>query len=136
MAYWLKMVGAADDPLENRWVEANPELLREVRSPWRPSGIRHDDKLVYYAAGEQCLFAIARATEDGEEAQEVDQAGQERWPWPLHAQVALAIPTLQQSPHWGVLGISSSSVQQKSYIEITANQYRKAWDAITAKTKI
>jgi hypothetical protein len=34
-----------------------------------------------------------------------------------------------------VLGINSSSVQQKSYIEIGADQYRKAWDAITAKTK-
>ena len=135
MAYWLKMVGAADDPLDNRWLEANPELLREVRSPWRPSGIKHNDRVVYYAAGEQCLFAIGRSTENGEDCQEVPKKGQERWPWVLHVQIGLAVPTLKQAPHWGVLGIQSSSVQQKSYIEITANQYRLAWEAITAKTK-
>ena len=135
MAYWLKMVGAADDPLDNRWIEANPELLREVRSPWRPSGIKHDDRLVYYAAGEQCLFAIGRSTQNGEDCQEVPQQGQERWPWLLHAQIGLAIPTLGQAPHWSVLGIKSSSVQQQSYIGISADQYRLAWEAITAKTK-
>jgi len=129
------MIGAADDPLDNRWIETNPELLREVRSPWRPSGIKHNDRLVYYAAGDRCLFAIARATENGEQCQEVHKKGEERWPWLLHVQVSLAIPTLKQAPHWRALGIASSSVQQKSYIEITADQYRLAWEAIIAKTK-
>lgn len=133
--YWLKMVGAADDPLDNRWIEANPELLREVRSPWRPSGIKKNDILVYYAAGEQRLFAIARSTEDGEGCQEVHKAGEERWPWLLHVQVGLAVPTLRQAPHWEVLGIKSTSVQQQSYIEIGTHHYRLAWEAITGKTK-
>ena len=88
MAYWLKMVGAADDPMDNRWIDAEPELLREVRSPWRPSGIKRNDMLVYYAAGQQCLFAIARSTEDGAECLEVHATGQDRWPWLLHVQVA------------------------------------------------
>ncbi len=136
MKCWLKMVGAADWPLDNEWIEQRPELLREVRSPWRPSGIKRDDKLVYYAAVHQRLFAIARAEEDGEEAQETSGPGEERWPWLLHARVQLAIPRIQQAPDWSALGISRSSIQQKSYIEISADQYRKAWNAITEKTRI
>jgi hypothetical protein len=135
-AYWLKMVGAADDPLDNRWIESNPDLLREVRSPWRPSGIERNDILVYYAAGAQCLFAIARSTNDGKDALEAPKAGEERWPWVLSVQVSLAIPTLQQSPGWEVLGISSSSIQQKSYIEIAPDQYRLAWEAIVNRTRL
>ena len=135
MAFWLKMIGAADDPLDDRWVESNPDLLRRVRSPWRPAGIKRGDKLVYYAATQQCVFAIARSKGDGEESEEIPEQGEERWPWVLEVQVGLAIPTLRQSPHWGVLGVASSSVRQQSYIEITAAQYRLAWEAITASTK-
>ena len=133
--YWLKMVGAADDPLDNRWIESNPELLREVRSPWRPVGIKQSDLLVYYAAVDQCLFALARATMDGESCVEVPKQGEERWPWLLPVQVRLAIPTLKQAPKWDVLGIKSSSVQQKSYIEISGNQYATAWEAIVQRSK-
>ena len=133
--YWLKMVSAGDDPLDNRWIETNPELLREVRSPWRPSGIKQSDVLVYYAAGDRCIFAIARATMDGEACTEEPKKGEERWPWLLPVQVRLAIPTLRQAPKWDVLGIASSSVQQKSYIEISRDQYRLAWEAIVAQSK-
>lgn len=134
-SYWLKMVGAARDPLANNWIETNPELLREVRSPWRPSGIKHNDILIYYAAGDQRLFAIARSTEDGDQVTEVPKKGEEDWPYLLHVQVHLAIPTLKQAPKWDVLGIPSSSVQQKSYIEITREHYRLAWEAIVERTK-
>jgi len=133
--YWLKMVGAASDRLANNWMEAYPELLREVRSPWRPTGIRSDDILVYYAAGDKRLFAIARATENGDEVLESPKAGQERWPYVLHVQVRLAIPTIAQSPDWDGLGIAGSAVQQKSYIEITPHQYLLAWESIVARTK-
>jgi hypothetical protein len=133
--YWLKMVGADDDRLDNNWLVTNPELLSEVRTHRRPSGIKRGDILVYYAAGDQCLFAIARVTCDGEDAQEVHKAGEERWPWVLPLQVRLAVPTLKQAPHWNALGIDSSSVQQQSYIELSAQEYRKAWDALTDKTR-
>ena len=134
-SYWLKMVGAARDPLANNWLETQPELLREVRSPWRPSGIKRNDILVYYAAGAQCLFAIARSTEDGDGVVEVPKKGEEDWPYLLHVQVRLAIPTLKQAPKWNVLGIPSASVQQQSYIEISREHYRLAWEAIVERTK-
>lgn len=133
--YWLKMVGAADDPLDNDWLATNPELLREVRTPRRPSGIKRGDVLVYYAAGAQKLFAIVRSTDDGEDAQEVPKAGEERWPWVLRVQARLVIPTVAQGPDWRALGIESSSIQQQSYIEISSEQYGKAWTAITERTR-
>lgn len=57
--YFLKMVGAADMPLEDRWVEQRPDLLYGVRTPRQPRAIKSGDLLVYYAAGAQKLIAIS-----------------------------------------------------------------------------
>jgi hypothetical protein len=133
--YWLKMADAADDPLDNRWIESNPELLREVRAPRRPSGIKQNDLFVYYAATRNCIFALGRAKMDGESCLEVLKPGAERWPWLLEVQVRLTIPTLRQAPDWKILGIESRSVQQQSYIEISRDQYALAWEAIAERGK-
>jgi hypothetical protein len=134
-SYWLKMVGAADDPVSDRWIEESPELLRGVRAPWQPSGIARDDYLVYYSAGSQKLFAIARAKGAGDEVQMVPAPGESRWPYLLEVQVLLAIPQLALSPDWGVLGIPSTTVMQKSYVEITADRYRIAHQVIVERTQ-
>jgi hypothetical protein len=134
-SYWLKMVGAARDPIADRWIEQSPELLRGVRAPYQPSGIRRDDYLVYYAAGEQKLFAIARATESGDSVSIEPAPGETDWPYLLRTQILLAIPQLALAPHWRVLDIPSASVQQKSYIQITADHYRLAHDAIVQRTR-
>jgi hypothetical protein len=128
--YWLKMVGAQRAALEDRWLEARPELLRGVRSPRKPTGIRSDDYLVFYSAGTQKLFAIARSTEDGETSIMESGPGQKDWPYLLHIQVLLAIPQLSLAPHWSVLNMNPTAVQQKSYVAMTDEQYRLAYDAI------
>ena len=53
--FWLKMIGAADWPLDNFWISQVPDLLTQVRAPRTPSSIRAGDVLVYYAAGAQKL---------------------------------------------------------------------------------
>ena len=53
----------------------------------------------------------------------------------MRVQVWLAIPTLKQSPHWGVLEIESSSIQQADHIRINREEYRRAWEAIVERTK-
>ena len=130
--YWLKMIGAADWPLADRWVEERPALLSGVRTPRQPSGIAADDRLVYYSAVSQKLFAIARVSQAGDNVPMALAPGEERWPYLLPVQVMLLIPTLPRAPHWSVLEMPSTSVQQKSYVELTDEQYRRAWEAIAA----
>lgn len=132
--YFLKMVGAANDPLHDRWVEEHSKLLTEVRTPKVPRAIGSGDLLVYYASGEQRLIAIARSTIDGDNAPMEMGPGEERWPYLIRVQVLLLIPTLGLAPKWDVLGIAPSSIQQQSYIEITAATYAKAWEAIVERT--
>jgi hypothetical protein len=130
--YWLKMIGAADWPLADRWVEERPELLRGVRTPRQPSGIAVDDRFVYYSAGSQKLFAIARVSQAGDNVPMALATGEERWPYLVPVQALLLIPTLSRAPHWSVLELPSATVQQKSYVELTDEQYRRAWEAIAA----
>jgi hypothetical protein len=125
-SYWLKMVGASDYQLEDHWIEQRPELLRGIRAPWQPSGIKRGDYLVYYSAGTQKLFAIARAKENGAEAAVVPERGEERWPYRLEVQMLLAIPQLLLAPDWSALGLPSTTVMQKSYVEITAEKFEIA----------
>lgn len=133
--FFLKMVGAADWPLENKWIDQRSDLLYGVRTPKQPRSISSNDLLVYYAAGAQKLFAIARVTQDGENVIESHEQGEERWPFRIPVQMYLAIPTLTLAPSWTVLGLSSGTVQQKSYVEITAAQYALAFDAIVERAR-
>jgi hypothetical protein len=110
-------------------------LLYGIGSPKRPVSIKKGDLLVYYAAGFQVLFAIARATIDGAEAQMEGAVADGRWPYLIHVQMYLASPTLQLAPDWKVLGMSSSAVQQKPYVQLTDEQYRMAYDAIVERAQ-
>ena len=134
-SYFLKMVGAADWPLENRWIDQRIDLLYGVRTPRRPQAISSGDLLVYYAAGAQKLFAIARATQDGENVPMAGDAEEGRWPFRIPVQMYIAIPTLALAPSWSVLELPSSTVQQKSYVQLNAAQYRAAYDAIVERAR-
>lgn len=133
--FFLKAIGASDDLLADRWIESRPELLRQVRNPKVPRAINDGDALVYYATGHQKLIAIARATHAGADSQMELQGGEDRWPYVLHVQVQLAIPTITFAPSWDVLEIPPTSIMQKPYLEITSATYAKAWEAIVKRTK-
>jgi hypothetical protein len=134
--YWLKMVGASDYQLEDHWIEQRPELLRAVRAPRCPSGIKRNDYLIYYASGLQKLFAIARAKGNGADATITGGQGEKRWPYLLEVQMLLAIPQLALAPDWSILGLPSTTVTQKSYVEITAETYHVAHQAMTERTAL
>lgn len=134
MPYWLKMIGASDWPLADKWVEERPELLSRVRTPQTPRAIKRGDMLVYYSAVSQRLFAIGRSTMDGDNAQMELEAGEERWPYVLYVQVLLLIPRLALAPEWSVLGLPVTTVQQRSYAEISRSSYQTAWKAIVHRT--
>ena len=134
-SYFLKMVGAADWPLEDRWIDQRSDLLYGVRTPRQPQAIKSGDLLVYYAAGAQKLFAIARATQDGANVPMAAAPGEGRWPFRIPIQMYLAIPTLALAPSWSVLGLPSTKVQQKSYFELSSEHYRIAYEAIVERAR-
>ena len=53
----------------------------------------------------------------------------------IGVQVLLLIPRLALAPDWKVLDLPVTTVQQRSYAEITKASYRAAWEAITAGTR-
>lgn len=134
-SYFLKMVGADDWPLEDRWIDQRSDLLYGVGAPRRPRAIKSGDLLVYYAAGAQKLFAIARASQHGVNVPMAAGPGEGRWPFRIPVQVYLAIPTLALAPSWTVLGLPRGKVQQKSYVELSAEHYRLAYDAIVERAR-
>ena len=62
--------------------------------------------------------------------------GEARWPYLLKIQVFLLIPKLALAPKWDSMGIESTSIMQKSHIEINQRQYEKAWEAIVKRTRL
>lgn len=134
--FWLKMIGAADRPLADQWVKERPELLSGVRTTKVPRSIGRGDLLVYYSAGSQRLFAIARSTIEGEQAEMVLDRKEDRWPYVIPVQVLLLIPALPRAPDWRVLNMPSATVQQKSYVELSRPQYALAWEAIVERTRL
>jgi len=134
-SYFLKMVGAADWPLEDRWMEQRPDLLYGVRTPKQPQAIKSGDLLVYYAAGAQKLFAIAKASQNGDNVPMEASPGEARWPFRIPVQMYLAIPTLALAPSWSVLELPSGTVQQKSYVQLNEQRYQAAYEAIVARAR-
>ena len=134
--YWLKMIGAARKPVADRWCEDEPHLLRGVRAPKRPASLKRGDYLVYYASGFQKIFAIAKCSGNGADAPEVGGKGEHDWPYLLDVQVLLAIPQVKLAPDWDVLEIPSSKVMQRSYVELTEEQYKLAHAAIAGRSAI
>lgn len=132
--YFLKMIGAADRDLDDRWIESRPELLKQFRTPKQPSSIKRGDIFVYYSAGTQKLFAIARSKINGSDAGMELEKDEERWPYVVPVQVIIAIPQLAFAPHWQVLDLPSSKVQQRSYVTISRESYLKAHAAMFEKS--
>lgn len=133
--YFLKTIGASNWLLDDDWINERPELLKEVRSPKRPSGISRGDFFVFYATGHQKIFAIAKSKINGADAELRATAEESRWPYVIPIQVFLAIPQLPLAADWGVMDIAPETIMQKSYVEITKASYKAAWDALTDRTK-
>lgn len=133
--YFLKPIGSSDWLLDDDWITARPELLKEVRSPKLPSAIGRGDFLVLYATGKKQIFAIARSKIDGAEAEIRANAEEARWPYVIPIQILLAVPQLPLAPDWSVMGIKPQTIMRKPYIEITRTSYEAAWEALTSRTK-
>lgn len=128
---WLKMIGAAGHTLENDWLQDRYDLVDRVRfaKNKRPSGVSEGDRLVLYAAGWECIYAVAIVK--SREPREDD--AEKRWPWVLDVDVPIAIPRLDLAPSLGDLGVPSTSVRQQSHIKISNEIYARAIELLTRR---
>jgi hypothetical protein len=53
MAFFLKLIGTAEDPLPVNWQVERPEVVNGVRYGGHKPPVRKDDVLIYYAVGSQ-----------------------------------------------------------------------------------
>jgi hypothetical protein len=132
--YHLKALGGQGDPLADRWAENHPELLSNVWATRQPNALQPGNLLVYYAAGAQKVFAIARITQDGATAPLDPLPGGEGRPYRLPVQVVLMIPTLALAPSLNDVGLPIGLVMKTDYAELTDAQYRDCWRALIRRT--
>lgn len=127
---WMKMIGAADEMLEDEWLNGRYDLADRVRFPEnkRPTGVSRGEPLVLYAAGWERIFAIAVVT--SYEPDYDPQPGEERWPWVLGVRLPLAVPRLRVAPTLRDLGVASTSVRQQSHIKLSEAEYERALELL------
>lgn len=122
--FWLKAVGTGDKPLKQRWLEDRPDLLKEVRFPRRRTpSLVEGDRILYYAAGWQRIFAAGELASDPV----VDPApGFEQWPWRADVRLFVLVPDLKRAPDLERVQVWTLSVRSKSHIRLSPRQYREA----------
>jgi hypothetical protein len=127
--HWLKALGHAGGALPAAWLEdGRTDRLTRTAFPRRPR-IAPGDRLVYYATGWRCLFAVVEAVAEPDDAHPnpVDPA---RWPWSVAVEPLLVIPRLDDAPPVQAAGIPPRSMSQQSHIRLTPAHYRLAVEAI------
>jgi hypothetical protein len=132
---WLKMIGAADEELDNDWLEERDDVVERVRFPTskRPSGVSHGDRLVLYAAGWERIYGIAIVK--SREPRFEPRSDGDRWPWVLDVEIPLAVPRLKLAPTLEELGVPSTSVRQQSHIHLSDAHYKRAIELLVGPVK-
>jgi hypothetical protein len=128
-AHWLKGIGHARGSLPEAWLsDGGATILERTGFPRRPR-IAPGDRLVYYAAGWRCVFAVVEAV--GEPTDAVQHTSNPaRWPWSIAVEALLVIPHLQNGPPVEAIGVAARSMSQQSHIRLDEEHYERAVEAI------
>ena len=126
MTHWLKALGHAGWSLPDDWLGGKGlERLARTGLPRRPR-IEPGDRLVYYAAGWRCVFAVVEAVGEPTDQHPISA----RWAWTVPVAPLLAVPRLQTAPPVEAAGVAARSMSQQSHIRLTPEQYTRAVEAI------
>jgi hypothetical protein len=99
-------------------------VLERTGFPRRPR-MEPGDRLVYYAAGWRCVFAVVEVV--SEPAQTGSSA---RWPWSVAVEPLLVVPRLENAPPVEAIGVAARSMSQQSHIRLSEEHYARAVEAI------
>ena len=125
-AFWLKALGHAGWSLPDLWLEDGyADRLSRTGFPRRPR-IAPGDRLVLYAAGWRCVFALVEAVEEPTDAHPVSA----RWPWTVAIEPLVAVPRLRNAPPVEAIGVAPRSMSQQSHIRLRPEHYARAVEAI------
>jgi hypothetical protein len=129
--HWLKGIGHAGASLPEAWLtDGWASILARTGFPRRPR-IQAGDRLVYYAAGWRCVFAVVEAI--GEPTDKVSHTSNPaRWPWSIAVEPLLVIPRLENAPPVEAIGVAARSMSQQSHIRLSEEHYERAVEAIAA----
>lgn len=130
---WLKVLGTSREPLAALWMDARPELVREIRFPPRIPTLELGDRVLYYASGWQRIFAAGELVSDPKFTPHADY---ENYPWVAAVRPLLIVPDLTLAPDLRLAGIDSLSVRSKSHIRLTETQYREAIGRLAAAASL
>jgi hypothetical protein len=128
-AHWLKGIGHARASLPEAWLaEGRATILERTGFPRRPR-IEPGDRLVYYAAGWRCVFAVVQAVDDPTDTIP-HTSNPARWPWSIAVEALLVIPRLENAPPVEAIGVAARSMSQQSHIRLSEEHYERAVEAI------
>ena len=126
--HWLKALGHAGWSLPDAWLEdGGTSRTRRTSFPRRPR-IEPGDRLVYYASGWKCVFALVEAVAPPSEEQPLS----ERWSWSVEVEPLVIVPLLSNAPPVEALGIPPRSMSQQSHIRLAPEHYARAVEAIAS----
>jgi hypothetical protein len=127
--HWLKGIGHAGASLPEAWLTNGwSSILERTGFPRRPR-MEPGDRLVYYAAGWRCVFAVVEAV--GEPTDQVRHTSNPaRWPWSIAVEPLLIVPRLENAPPVEAIGVAARSMSQQSHIRLSEEHYERAVEAL------
>jgi len=123
---WLKAIGTSKEPLPAQWLKERPDFLTRVTFAKQPKSIKSGDLIVYYAHGHKKIFAIGRATENGDTAA-WDDTATTKYGYSMGIRILVAIPKMQ------IALDSPMSPGENSYIQLSATEYGLIVEALNTK---
>jgi hypothetical protein len=133
MTTWLKLVGAVDFPMPDRWLDGRKDLLDEVGFTKRAS-LEIGDELVMYAIPQRRIVGIAEVQSHPIKG---TKTGEERWPWRSKIRWKIAIADYDRCPELADIEEPggrelSKSVRRQSHIGLKWGEYERAKAALEA----
>ena len=125
MTYWLKAVGHAKGPLDERWIDERSALLHRTGFPRRPR-MAPGDRLILYASVWRRIFGVVEVIGEPEPREHP------RWPWTVATEALLVVPTLDAAPPVEAMGVAARSMSQQSHIRLRPEHYARAVEAIAS----
>jgi hypothetical protein len=133
MAIWLKLVGANDAPMPDRWLDGRKDLHDEVGFTKR-AAVDIGEELVLYAIPQRKIIGIAEVLSHPIKRR---KDGEERWPWRSTIRWKMAIADYERCPD--LVDIEepggrqlSHSVRRQSHIGLGWGEYERARVALEA----
>jgi len=119
MAYWLKLIGTRDEPVDDY------RLLYVWYSAHEFDYIVDGDKIVLYATGRGMVFASADVVSDPEDS------GNERWPFSVNIQYRQGPLLIADGVHVNDIADANHSslvqeLQHQSFVQISEDEFNRA----------